>query len=136
MVTWPPSMKSSSYSGCYSRTSLSSPPAPTPSRLLEIKGPVEAILLPSAISLGPAGRTLWAVAATAFWSLRHQPGSSWEDAVASTAFWSLLPSAWPQLGGSCGDVVGHRLLAPLRVYLERIFTELWLISAARDGSLY
>lgn len=32
--------------------------------------------------------------------------------------------------------VGRRLLAPLRVYLELIFTELWLISAARDGSLY
>lgn len=33
-------------------------------------------------------------------------------------------------------VVGRCLLAPLRVYLELIFTELWLISAARDGSLY
>lgn len=32
--------------------------------------------------------------------------------------------------------VGYCLLAPLRVYLELIFTELWLISAARDGSFY
>lgn len=35
-----------------------------------------------------------------------------------------------------GPVVGRCLLAPPGVYLGLICTELWLVSAARDGSLY